>query len=182
MLGPLLERLSTSTGPLSSHSQDQEALGRQSLTALAVSLLNPTTTRRDEMRVDPSAAALVQRYLSIYHERAQWSIQTQEGDLFPHLSGSQMVQSLAHAIQWTQQQEKHEQEAVSRALFNAIQRDCSQPPAAQEEQDEDYTHYCPDCGTKTVRLIESTEPDGTGEYKDILTCDSCQTIIYLIRD
>ncbi len=41
--------------------------------------------------------------------------------------------------------------------------------------------YCPDCGKKTLRLIETTDPDGTGEYKEVLTCDECENIVYVVR-
>jgi uncharacterized protein YbaR (Trm112 family) len=40
---------------------------------------------------------------------------------------------------------------------------------------------CPDCGEQTLRLIETTEPDGTGEYKEVRTCDGCENIVYIIR-
>jgi uncharacterized Zn finger protein len=41
--------------------------------------------------------------------------------------------------------------------------------------------YCPDCGEESLRLIENTEPDGTGEYKEVRTCDDCGTIVYIVR-
>jgi len=40
-------------------------------------------------------------------------------------------------------------------------------------------YTCPDC-VGGMRLIESTEPDH-GEYKDVLTCDDCGNIVYVVR-
>ena len=34
----------------------------------------------------------------------------------------------------------------------------------------------------TGRLIESTDPDATGEYKDVCTCDKCGIIFYIVRE
>lgn len=42
--------------------------------------------------------------------------------------------------------------------------------------------YCPDCGKRTLRLIESTEPDGSGEFKNVATCDDCEIIVYVVRN
>lgn len=41
--------------------------------------------------------------------------------------------------------------------------------------------FCPDCGERTLRLIEETEPDCIGEYKEVRTCDHCENIIYIVR-
>lgn len=41
--------------------------------------------------------------------------------------------------------------------------------------------FCPDCGQETLRLIEATEPNGHGEYKEVLTCDRCENIVYVFR-
>lgn len=41
--------------------------------------------------------------------------------------------------------------------------------------------HCPDCGKQTLRLIEDTEPDGVGEYKEVRTCDDCESIVYIVR-
>ena len=41
--------------------------------------------------------------------------------------------------------------------------------------------FCPECGQQVLRLIEVTEPDSSGEYKEIHTCDDCQNIVYLVR-
>lgn len=41
--------------------------------------------------------------------------------------------------------------------------------------------YCPDCGRQTLRLIETTDQDGTGEYKEVRTCDHCENIVYIVR-
>jgi hypothetical protein len=39
--------------------------------------------------------------------------------------------------------------------------------------------YCPDCGAQTLNLIETV---GAGsEYKEVLTCDSCENIVYVMR-
>jgi transcriptional regulator NrdR family protein len=43
------------------------------------------------------------------------------------------------------------------------------------------TLTCPDCGQETLELIETTEPDGTDEYKEVRTCPSCENIVYIIR-
>ena len=43
-------------------------------------------------------------------------------------------------------------------------------------------YYCPGCGRdESTRIIESTEPDPAGEYKDVCTCDHCATLFYVIR-
>ncbi len=42
--------------------------------------------------------------------------------------------------------------------------------------------YCPDCGTKTLRLIETTDEDTTGEYKEVRTCDTCEILVYIVRN
>lgn len=42
--------------------------------------------------------------------------------------------------------------------------------------------HCPDCGEQTLRTIENTEPDGTGEYKQVCTCDGCENIVYIVRN
>lgn len=44
-----------------------------------------------------------------------------------------------------------------------------------------YDLYCPECGQHTLRTIETTEPDGTGEYKQVCTCDECELIVYIVR-
>ncbi len=41
--------------------------------------------------------------------------------------------------------------------------------------------FCPDCGQKDLRLIEQTEPNIDCEYKDIMTCDSCENLVYMVR-
>lgn len=41
--------------------------------------------------------------------------------------------------------------------------------------------YCPDCGKPTLRLIENTEPDCGGEYKECRTCDECENMVYIVR-
>ncbi len=41
--------------------------------------------------------------------------------------------------------------------------------------------YCPDCGTQTLEVVESTKPDAGGEFKDICTCTECEVIVYIIR-
>ena len=43
------------------------------------------------------------------------------------------------------------------------------------------TLHCPDCSKMTLRLIESTEPDGSGEYKECRTCDACDNMVYIVR-
>lgn len=40
---------------------------------------------------------------------------------------------------------------------------------------------CPDCGTKTLRLIERTEPDASGEFKEISCCDKCNILVHVYR-
>ena len=42
--------------------------------------------------------------------------------------------------------------------------------------------YCPDCGTKTLRLIETTDEDVNGEYKEVRTCDGCEVLVYIVRN
>lgn len=44
--------------------------------------------------------------------------------------------------------------------------------------------FCTDCGERTLRVIENTEPDGCGEYKQVCTCDNecCQQIVYIVRN
>lgn len=42
--------------------------------------------------------------------------------------------------------------------------------------------YCPDCGRPILRLIETTEPDAMGAYKEVLTCDACENIVYIVRN
>lgn len=46
--------------------------------------------------------------------------------------------------------------------------------------------WCPTCGngpaSLRVRLIESTEPDESGEFKDVCTCDHCNNIFYIVRN
>lgn len=39
--------------------------------------------------------------------------------------------------------------------------------------------YCPDCGAKTLRVIESTEPDCTNEFKHVCTCDRCENMVHI---
>lgn len=41
--------------------------------------------------------------------------------------------------------------------------------------------YCPDCGKESLRLIEMTNPDGSDEYKEILTCDTCENMVHIFR-
>lgn len=41
--------------------------------------------------------------------------------------------------------------------------------------------YCPDCGAKTLEMIERTDPDAGGEFKETRTCDSCRNMIYVFR-
>ena len=44
-------------------------------------------------------------------------------------------------------------------------------------------HFCPDCGEWVAfRLIEKTEPDLSGEYKDCCTCDNCDNMVYIVRN
>lgn len=45
-----------------------------------------------------------------------------------------------------------------------------------------HERYCPDCGHKTLFSIEDTEPDAAGEYKEVLSCPSCQNIVYIVRN
>lgn len=40
---------------------------------------------------------------------------------------------------------------------------------------------CPDCGERTLVLIETTDPDPVGEYKEIRGCDDCENIVYIFR-
>ena len=41
------------------------------------------------------------------------------------------------------------------------------------------SYYCPECGKRAeVRLIERI--DGGDEFKDAITCDSCENIFYVI--
>lgn len=42
--------------------------------------------------------------------------------------------------------------------------------------------YCPDCGGATLRLIETTEVQADNEYKEVLTCDSCENILFVVRN
>jgi hypothetical protein len=44
--------------------------------------------------------------------------------------------------------------------------------------------YCPDCGKHTLRLIELTEEDSTGEFKEVRTCDNpdCDCLVYIVRN
>ena len=43
-------------------------------------------------------------------------------------------------------------------------------------------YFCPECGKlHATRVIETTEPDPGGEYKDVCTCDGCQTLFYVVR-
>jgi hypothetical protein len=41
--------------------------------------------------------------------------------------------------------------------------------------------YCPDCGKQCCGLIESTEPDEGGEYKDVWSCRACENIFNVVR-
>ena len=41
--------------------------------------------------------------------------------------------------------------------------------------------YCPDCGREILELIENTEPDSMGEYKEVRTCRNCENIVYIVR-
>jgi hypothetical protein len=41
--------------------------------------------------------------------------------------------------------------------------------------------YCPDCGKRTLELIEETAQDADGQYKRIGTCPGCDNLVYLIR-
>ena len=41
--------------------------------------------------------------------------------------------------------------------------------------------HCPDCGRQTLALIEKTEPDSGGEYKEVRTCAACENIVYIVR-
>lgn len=41
--------------------------------------------------------------------------------------------------------------------------------------------WCPDCGKQKLRTIEATDPDGSGEYKQVCTCDQCENIVYIVR-
>jgi uncharacterized protein YbaR (Trm112 family) len=40
---------------------------------------------------------------------------------------------------------------------------------------------CPDCSKRTLWLIENTEPDALGEFKEVRTCDLCENIVYIVR-
>lgn len=40
---------------------------------------------------------------------------------------------------------------------------------------------CEDRGLSTGRVIEKTEPDVSGEYKEVCTCDRCEIIFYVFR-
>lgn len=42
--------------------------------------------------------------------------------------------------------------------------------------------HCPDCGRPTLRLIEKTDADEFNEYKEVLTCDGCDNLVYIVRD
>lgn len=46
----------------------------------------------------------------------------------------------------------------------------------------DDTLFCPDCGKYTLHLIEETEPDAGGEYKEIRNCPVCDNLVYIIRE
>jgi len=41
--------------------------------------------------------------------------------------------------------------------------------------------YCPDCGRQTLEIIEITDPDPSGEFKDVCTCEECGLIVYIVR-
>lgn len=41
--------------------------------------------------------------------------------------------------------------------------------------------YCPECRKRTLRIIETTEPDASGEFKEVRTCDDCDLIVYIVR-
>lgn len=43
-------------------------------------------------------------------------------------------------------------------------------------------YYCPDCGNKSLRLIENTDANDIGEYKQVCTCDVCENMVYLYRN
>jgi len=45
---------------------------------------------------------------------------------------------------------------------------------------ETYLH-CPDCGKPTLRLIENTDRDSLGNYREVRTCDECENIVYIVR-
>lgn len=56
---------------------------------------------------------------------------------------------------------------------------------AINEQDTNHNPdclHCPDCGKQTLTLIENTDPDVTGEYKEVRTCDDCGNIVYIVRN
>lgn len=40
--------------------------------------------------------------------------------------------------------------------------------------------FCPTCGKRTLRLIENTMPDSLGEYKEVRTCDGCNTLVNIV--
>lgn len=41
--------------------------------------------------------------------------------------------------------------------------------------------FCPDCGEKTLRLIETTKPEENGDYKEVRTCDNCKGVVFIAR-
>lgn len=41
-------------------------------------------------------------------------------------------------------------------------------------------YYCPGCGQKTLRIIESVP--GVDESKDICTCDRCGNMVHVFRE
>jgi hypothetical protein len=45
----------------------------------------------------------------------------------------------------------------------------------------DALYWCPNCGLETLRIIERTEPDDAGEFKDICTCDKCENMIHIFH-
>jgi hypothetical protein len=48
---------------------------------------------------------------------------------------------------------------------------------------EDNNMFCPDCGKRTLRIIEMIDPQGelATEYKEICTCDDCENMIHIYR-
>lgn len=42
-------------------------------------------------------------------------------------------------------------------------------------EEEPMTYCCPDCGTRTLRPIETI--DGGDEWKRVFTCDHCQLVV-----
>jgi hypothetical protein len=72
--------------------------------------------------------------------------------------------------------------AIARAIAAGYKPDRGRTAAEIEQMvDEgDRKLWCPDCGRRSLRLIETTDKDGD-EYKEVRTCDVCEQIIYIVR-